>query len=140
MDGCYLYAIRLVRHAQGNFNLCPADVCAPLVEGQGVPGALVASPTPDLASCPVDAVAKPEFTVTQFDPPQEAIDTVLRLARAASIDIGGVEYLVSVADRQIYFYDINATSNFVAKAPVVLGWDPFPPFVVYIVWVATRTP
>jgi hypothetical protein len=42
-------------------------------------------------------------------------------------------------DGRVYFYDVNATSNFVADAPAVLGFDPFPQFADYIVRVATRT-
>jgi hypothetical protein len=76
--------------------------------------------------------------VTRFDAPREAIDTVIRLARAASIDVGGVEYLISREDGQIYYYDVNATSNFVADAPAVLGFDPTPRFADYIVRVARR--
>ena len=64
------------------------------------------------------------LTVTRFDAPAEAIDTVIRLARAASIDVGGVEYLVSKADGRIYYYDVNATSNFVANAEAVVGLRP----------------
>jgi len=63
---------------------------------------------------------------------------VLALTRAASIDVGGVEYLVGKADGRVYFYDVNATSNFVANAPAVVGFDPTPRFVDYIVRVATR--
>jgi len=66
------------------------------------------------------------------------VDAVLALTRAASIDIGGVEYLVGGADGRVYFYDVNATSNFVANAPAVLGFDPTPRFADYIVSVATR--
>ena len=73
-----------------------------------------------------------------FDAPPEAIDTVIRLTRAASIDVGGVEYLVSKADGKIYYYDVNATSNFVANAPAVVGFDPTARFVDYIVRVAQR--
>jgi hypothetical protein len=47
-----------------------------------------------------------------------------------------VEYLVSETDGQTYFYDVNATSNFVANAPDVLGFDPFPRFADFIVRVA----
>ena len=127
MDGQYLYAIRIVREAQAGFNLCPADICqAP--EGPAEPAA-----TP-LGTCP--ATPPPGLTVTRFDAPREAIDTVLRLTRAASIDIGGVEYLVARRDGQIYYYDINATSNFVANAPEVLGFDPTARFVDYITRVA----
>ncbi len=130
MDGRSLYAIRLVRPPQADFNLCPADACL-------VPGATGAAGTPDLSNRPADAGAKAGLTVTRVDAPRAAIETALRLTRAASIDIGGVEYLVSKADGQTYFYDINATSNFVANAPRVLGWDPIPHFADFIVRVAT---
>ena len=129
LDGRYLYAIRIVRDAQAGFNLCPADICQ-------VPGEAAASATP-LEACP--AGPKPGLTVTRFDAPPEAIETVLRLTRAAAIDIGGVEYLVARRDGQIYYYDINATSNFVANAPALLGFDPTARFVDYITRVATRS-
>jgi hypothetical protein len=118
LDGRYLYAIRIVRPADAGFNLCPADLCQ-------VPSAS------DLAACPVGPV--PGLQVSRVDPPPEAIDTVLHLTRAASIDVGGVEYLVSKADGQVYYYDVNATSNFVADAPTVVGFDPTARFVDYIV-------
>ncbi|MBI2527339.1 MAG: hypothetical protein HYV93_15300 [Candidatus Rokubacteria bacterium] len=119
MDGRYLYAIRIVR-AAADFNLCPADIC----QGPDEP------PASDLGTCPVEA--KPGLTVTRYDAPPTVIDQVLALTRAASIDIGGVEYLVGRADGQVYFYDVNATSNFVANAASVLGFDPFPLFADYI--------
>lgn len=122
MDGRYLYAIRIVREAQAGFNLCPADICQ--------------LPTP-LDACPV--TARPGLSVTRFDPPPEVIDTVLRLTRAASIDVGGVEYLVAKRDSRTYYYDINATSNFVANAPDVLGFDPTARFADYITRVAAAT-
>ncbi len=124
LDGRYLYAIRIVRRGEAGFNLCPADICQ-------------TSPAPAaLGACPVET--KPGLDVSRFDAPSEAIETVIRLTRAASIDVGGVEYLVSEADGQIYFYDVNATSNFVANAPTVLGFDPTARFVDYILRVAQR--
>lgn len=120
LDGQYLYAIRIVRQADAGFNLCPADIC------QAAPS--------DLGACPVEA--KPGLSVTRVDAPQEAIATVIRLTRAASIDVGGVEYLVAKADGNIYYYDVNATSNFVANAPEVVRFDPTARFVDYIVRVA----
>ena len=127
LDGQYLYAIRIVRQPDvGGFNLCPADIC----QSPAVPAAS------DLGACPVEA--KPGLSVLGVDAPADAIDTVLRLTQAASIDVGGVEYLVSKADGEIYYYDINATSNFVANAPVVVGFDPTARFVDYIVRVAQR--
>lgn len=136
MDGRDLYAIRLVRNTPADFNLCPADVCRLPTERPGGPGPPRVAP--DLAACPTEVGTKPATTVTRFDPPKDAIDAAIKLTRAASIDIGGVEYLVDVADGQRYFYDINATSNFVANAPAILGWDPFPLFVDYIVRIATE--
>ena len=50
--------------------------------------------------------------------------------------MGGVEYMVSRADGRIYYYDVNATSNFVANAPRVLGFDPTARFADFIVRVA----
>jgi hypothetical protein len=110
---------------ESNFNLCPADICQ-------VPAA---APGADLGACPVDA--KPGLSVTRYDAPEAVVDQARALARAASIDVGGIEYLVGRADGRVYFYDVNATSNFVADAPAVLGFDPFPRFVDYIVRVAT---
>jgi hypothetical protein len=40
--------------------------------------------------------------------------------------------LVNTADDQLYFYDINPLSNFVANAPQVVGFEPIPRFVDYI--------
>ena len=125
LDGRFLYAIRIVRGA-GSFNLCPADICQ-------VPSPAATS-APALGACPVDAPASLE--VSRHEPPADAIAQAVALARAASIDVGGIEYLVGRDDGQIYFYDVNATSNFVANAPAVLGFDPFRPFVDYIQRVA----
>jgi glutathione synthase/RimK-type ligase-like ATP-grasp enzyme len=122
LGGEYLYAIKIVRDQGAGFNLCPADICQP-----GAPAPV----SVDLGACPVSPTTG--LTVTRFDPPAEAIETVTRLARAASIDVGGVEYLVGKADRRIYYYDVNATSNFVANAEAVLGFDPTPRFADYIV-------
>jgi hypothetical protein len=120
LDGRFLYAIRIVKETESRFNLCPADLCQ-------VPG-------PELSACP--AVPTQGMSVRRVEPPPEAIETALRIAAGASIDIGGIEYLVGQADGQRYFYDVNATSNFVADAPAVLGFDPFPAFVDFIVAVA----
>jgi glutathione synthase/RimK-type ligase-like ATP-grasp enzyme len=126
LDGQYLYAIRIVRQGDAGFNLCPADICqAPAPQAAA-----------ELGACPAEV--KPGLSVSRYDAPQEAVETAIRLTRAASIDVGGVEYLVSRADGQIYCYDVNATSNFVANAPEVVGFDPTARFVDYIVRVAER--
>jgi hypothetical protein len=120
LDGRALYAIRIVKRAE-DFNLCPADICQVPAPG-------------DLAACPVDARAGLE--VTRYDAPDDVVAQAIALTHAASIDVGGVEYLVSAHDGLPYFYDVNATSNFVADAPRVLGFDPFPAFADYILRVA----
>ena len=125
LDDRYLYAIRIVRPAS-DFNLCPADIC-------GIPETAVSA---DPGACPVEA--KPGLQVTRYDALPDVVDQARALARAASIDVGGIEYLVGRDDGRVYFYDVNATSNFVANAPAVLGFDPFPQFADYIVRVATR--
>jgi glutathione synthase/RimK-type ligase-like ATP-grasp enzyme len=128
LGGEYLYAIRIVRAAEASFNLCPADICqTPAAEP---------APAVSLAACPVAPPAG--LTVTRFDAPTEAIETVKRIARAGSIDVGGVEYLVSRADGRIYYYDVNSTSNFVANAEAVLGFDPTARFADFIVRRARR--
>jgi glutathione synthase/RimK-type ligase-like ATP-grasp enzyme len=122
LGGEYLYAIRMVRDSRLGFNLCPADICQEPSES--------ATARTDLGACPASATQG--LAVTRFDAPAEAIETVIRLARAASIDVGGVEYLVAKADGRIYYYDVNATSNFVANAETVVGFDPTPRFADFI--------
>jgi glutathione synthase/RimK-type ligase-like ATP-grasp enzyme len=139
MDGRYLYAIRIVRQADAGFNLCPADICQ--TPGAAPPGALAAAAVPaDLSACPAESPGRPGLTVSAYDPPGEAIETAVRIARAASIDVGGIEYLVSRANGHIYYYDVNATSNFVANAPAVLGFDPTARFADFILRVALCNP
>ena len=121
LDGRALYAIRIVKRAE-DFNLCPADICQ-------VPAA-----SSNLAACPADV--RPGLEVSRYDAPDDVVAQAVALTRAASIDVGGVEYLVSARDDRPYFYDVNATSNFVAEAPRVLGFDPFAAFGDYIVRVA----
>ena len=119
MDGEFLYAIRLLL-TEGEFNLCPADYCLPISpEGQKED------------SINEDASGRGDL-IESYRPPDEVISDVLRIASAAQLDIGGVEYLVNERDDEVYYYDINALSNFVADAPNVIGFDPFPRFVDFI--------
>jgi hypothetical protein len=60
-----------------------------------------------------------------MDPPGWVVDAVVRMCTTAGLDLGGVEYLESERDSRLYFYDINALSNFVTDAPNVVGFDPF---------------
>ena len=99
----------------------PGSICARPTSARCPSGA--AAPPDDLGACPVSAAGGPDGHPVRRARP-EAIETVIRLARAASIDVGGVEYLVSKADGRIYYYDVNATSNFVANAEAVVGLRP----------------
>jgi hypothetical protein len=119
LGGRYLYAIRIYTPGD-SFNLCPADVC------QTVGGAELVR-----AACPVDA-PKNNLRVEGYRPPAEIADQVERIMQAAHIDVGGVEYLIDARDGQLYYYDINALSNFVADAPRVVGFDPFAQLVTYL--------
>jgi glutathione synthase/RimK-type ligase-like ATP-grasp enzyme len=108
----YLYGIRVHLGDEGGFDLCPADIC------KSTDGRVLTS-----AACPIDQV-KRGLTVERYEPPADIIAAVERIAAATHIDVGGIEYLESERDGQVYFYDINALSNFVAEPLTVLGFDP----------------
>lgn len=106
----YLYAIKV--HLSGEtFDLCPADICQTSA-GQALENA-----------CAVEAT-KAGLKVEGYDAPQAVIRDIERIVEAAGIDVGGIEYMVDDRDGQIYYYDINALSNFVADAPRVIGFNP----------------
>jgi hypothetical protein len=110
LGGNYLYGIKV--HLSGEtFDLCPADICRTST-GQALDTA-----------CVVES-AKAGLQVDGYVPPPDVIHNIERIARAAGIDVGGIEYLVDDRDGHIYYYDINALSNFVADAPRVIGFDP----------------
>jgi hypothetical protein len=111
LDGKFLYAIRIYNDPALGFNLCPADICQ--------------APDADLDFCPADASAKPARKIEAITPSAWVVESVLRIGRAGGLDICGVEYLESERDGQVYFYDINALSNFVTDAPSLVGFDPF---------------
>ncbi len=50
----------------------------------------------------------------------------------ATIEVGGVEYIVDDRDGKLYYYDINALSNFVADGPKVIGFNPFTKLVDFL--------
>jgi hypothetical protein len=62
--------------------------------------------------------------VEGYEAPQAVIRDIERIVQAAGIDVGGIEYMVDDRDGQVYYYDINALSNFVADAPRVIGFNP----------------
>ncbi len=59
-----------------------------------------------------------------FDPPADVIAGAERVARAAGMDVGGVEVMIDDRDGVARFYDVNALSNFVARPHELLGYDP----------------
>jgi len=73
----------------------------------------------------VDVPTKPNRRIEAVRPPERVVEAVLRIANVAKLDLCGVEYLESERDGELYFYDINALSNFVTDAPNLVGFDPF---------------
>lgn len=106
LGGKFLYAIDIESPAD-SFDLCPADACQ---IGRG--GAAI--------------------RMTRADPAPELIDAAERIARAAGLDVGGIEVMIDDRDGTPRFYDINALSNFVAKPMDVLGWDPHERLIDYL--------
>jgi len=104
LGGKFLYAIE-VESGGDNFDLCPADACA---------------------------VSRGPIRRTAVRPPPAIVAAAEEIARAAGLDVGGVEYLVDDRDGTPRFYDINALSNFVARPLDVLGWDPHDRLVDYL--------
>jgi hypothetical protein len=111
LAGKYLYAIQ-VQLTGETFDLCPADICQ-TTRGESLNNA-----------CVVEA-AKAGLKVENYQPPAYVVSEVERIVTAAGIDVGGIEYVVDDRDNQLYYYDVNALSNFVADAPRVIGFDPF---------------
>ena len=98
LGGRFLYAIE-VESRGDTFDLCPADAC------MAQPG-------------------RAAIRMTAVTPPPDIVEAAERIARAAGLDVGGVEVVVDERDGTPRFYDINAMSNFVADPLNVLGWDP----------------
>ena len=119
LNGKYLYAIRLHLESEQTFNLCPADYCD--------------LPSNNNQNNLDDGVSGRKALVEAYIPPPDVINTVEEITKAAHIDVGGVEYLVNERDGEIYYYDINACSNFVADAQNVIGFDPFHKLVDFLV-------
>ena len=104
LNGEFLYGLR-VPILDNSFNYCPADGCN---------------------------IGNPGWQIEGYSPPADVIEQAKQIMAASQTDLGGVEYLVNEADGQIYFYDINPLSNFVANAPEIVGFDPTERFVDFI--------
>lgn len=127
LDGRYLYAIDIPVTGQ-SFNLCPADLCE--LPEPAVPAAAGAIELGGNCAISLPSAGK---RAVQAHPPDTIIEAVVRMTQAAGFDVGGVEYVVDARDGRPYFYDLNALSNFVADAPSVVGFDPWEPFVDFLV-------
>jgi glutathione synthase/RimK-type ligase-like ATP-grasp enzyme len=112
LGGKYLYAIKVYTSGE-SFNLCPAEIC----QVEDSPPVAVGE------LCLTDA-PKAGLKVEAYTPPPEVIEAVESIAKAARLDLGGVEYITDERDGKVLYYDINALSNFVADAPRVVGFDP----------------
>lgn len=112
LGGKFLYAINVYTTGE-SFDLCPADICQTTGGVELTRGA-----------CAIDA-AKTGLKVEGYTPPAGVIADVERIMQTAGIDVGGVEYITDDRDGKLYYYDINALSNFVADAGRVVGFDPF---------------
>ena len=115
----YLYGIKVFTSGD-TFDLCPMDIC------KTTDGAELAT------TCVVEG-AKSGLRVEGYQPPPEIAAAVERIFSAAKIEVGGAEYIVDDRDGQLYFYDVNALSNFVSDGPRVVGFNPFERLVDYLV-------
>jgi len=111
LGGKYLYGIRVYLTGD-SFNLCPADICQ-TTTGQD----LVRN------ACALDA-PKNGLRVEAFTPSDDIIHNIETMVQQSGIDVGGVEYIIDDRDGEVYYYDINALSNFVADAVNVIGFNP----------------
>lgn len=124
LAGRFLYAMKVYTEGE-NFNLCPAEICD--VERAAEARGVAAAGELCLADAP-----KAGLKVERYEPPAEVVEAVESIAREASLDLGGVEYLIDERDGRPKFYDINALSNFVADAVRVVGFDPHARLVDYL--------
>ncbi len=115
----YLYGIKVFTSGE-TFDLCPMDIC------KTSDGAEIKT------ACVVEG-AKTALCVEGYRPPPKIIKDVERIFREAQIEVGGLEYFIDDRDGRLYYYDVNALSNFVSDGPRIVGFDPFARLVDYLV-------
>jgi hypothetical protein len=124
LNGQLLYAIRVFPPPAGGFNLCPADICQDQADAPAGRG-------PTVQYCPGGEPDKRRMHIERYVPPEPVVEEVLAIAAEANLDVGGIEYLVNKDDGQVYFYDVNALSNFVTDAERILGFNPYRKLALY---------
>jgi biotin carboxylase len=115
----YLYGIKVFTSGD-TFDLCPMDIC------KTTDGAEIKT------ACVVEG-AKTGLRLEAFTPPKKVIADTEKIFRAAQIEVGGLEYIIDDRDGKLYYYDVNALSNFVSDGPRIVGFDPFARLVDYLV-------
>jgi hypothetical protein len=115
----YLYGIKVFTSGE-TFDLCPMDICK-------------TSDGAELKTTCVIEGAKTGLRVEGYQPPPDVVTAVEKIFRETTIEVGGAEYMIDDRDGQLYFYDINALSNFVADSRRVIGFDPFERLVDYLI-------
>lgn len=151
LGGSYLYAIHVATTGE-DFNLCPLDICHDEETQAEASGAETSGAGTSTAGTS-GSVSAQEFVsstgtqtgegcirggangappVEAATPPGEVIANVESIVRHCGMDLAGVEYIVDDRDGQIYYYDINAMSNFVANANSVIGFNPYSRLVDYL--------
>jgi len=109
LGGELLYAMRVVSH--GRFNLCPSEVCNPADGAEGACEVQLVAPAPPVEFHPYPEVAP------------EVVDAAKKIARAGSLDVAGIECILT-PDGPV-FYDVNANSNLRLPIGQAFGFDPF---------------
>ena len=110
IGGELVYAMRV--RATNTFNLCPAEGCSrPPADAEGAPPRVEFEPYPDL--------------------PAEALEESRRVARAAGLDAGGVEFVELAGGRRVTS-DINATSVYREDVAGAFGADPLETLVTFL--------
>ena len=97
INGKVAYAMKVI--TDGSFNLCPSEGCD---DDRSSP------PGDELLYCPSTSDSGVRFELYE-NPPIEVINAIERLVDYASIECGGIEYVVG-EDGQWYIYDINPLS------------------------------
>lgn len=113
LNGKFLYAVKIHTRSE-SFNLRPSEL------------------TYGSANHWSNENNRNAIRVEAYSPSQKIVEDALRIAKAARLDAGAVEYVTSAVNDQLYFCNIIALSNYVNDPINVLGFDPHVDLVDYI--------